>query len=168
MKIEDVPKDCIRTHSGLFLNVFEPTVEMICVEDIAHALSQQPRFAGHLGRFYSVAQHSYHCCELASEKNKLPTLMHDGSEFALLDMPTPIKARMPEYKKIESHLMEIIAKAFGFQYPYDPEIKKIDTYMLHLEWDNLVVDKNPNFVCFTPEEAEKKFLEMYYEITKKK
>lgn len=57
----------------------------------------------------------------------------------MLDMPTPIKARMPEYKEIEHHLMCVIAKKFGVVYPYNhPEIKEIDTFMVHLEWDKLV------------------------------
>ena len=51
--------DCIRTFTGLYMNVFEPTPEMICIEDIAHGLSNMPRFGGHLPEFYSVAPVSY-------------------------------------------------------------------------------------------------------------
>lgn len=51
-------KDCIRTVSGIYVNVFEPKPEMFVIEDIAHALSFMPRFAGHLRWPYSVAQHS--------------------------------------------------------------------------------------------------------------
>ena len=48
-----LPKDCIRTNSGLYSNVFETTEEMLCIEDIAHALSHQCRFAGHLKVLFS-------------------------------------------------------------------------------------------------------------------
>lgn len=36
----------------------DPRPEMICVEDVARALSLQTRFSGHLPHHYSVAQHS--------------------------------------------------------------------------------------------------------------
>jgi 5'-deoxynucleotidase YfbR-like HD superfamily hydrolase len=165
MKITDAPKDCIRTKSGLYMNIFEPDVDMICIEDIAHALSSQPRFAGHLRRHYSVAQHSIHCAERASQPNKLAALLHDASEAFMLDMPTPIKARMPEYKEYEHNLMEVIAEKFGFKYPYHPEIKIVDTIMVNLEWDNLVEKNNKDFKCMTFLQAKREFLRMYYELT---
>lgn len=61
MDIHESPKGCIRTNSGLFINVFEPTKDVISIEDIAHALASIPRFGGHLNRHYSVAQHSVMC-----------------------------------------------------------------------------------------------------------
>ncbi len=165
MNIDDVPKNCIRTNSGLFIDVFNPTPEMICIEDIAHALAGIPRFAGHLNKYYSVAQHSIHCAERATPKNKLVALLHDASEAYMLDMPTPIKARLPEYKECEHNLMVVIAKKFGFVYPYnDPEIKVIDTIMVHLEWDALVERNDKSFKCLTAIQAKKEFLRMYYEI----
>lgn len=50
--------DCVRTFSGIYVNVINPTVDMFTIDDIAHALSNQCRFNGHLPKFYSVAQHS--------------------------------------------------------------------------------------------------------------
>lgn len=164
IRIEDAPKDCIRTNSGLFINVFEPISNMICVEDIAHALSQQPRFAGHLPRFYSVAQHSVLCMRLASFYNKKAALLHDGSEAYILDIPTPIKNKMPEYKLIEDKLMGVIAKTFEFDYPLNDEVKGIDRHMLLFEWDNLVSNNNLEFRCWSCGEAEEKFLEAYYQL----
>jgi uncharacterized protein len=164
MKIEDSPKDCIRTNSGLFMNVFNPTIDMVCIEDIAHALSSIPRFGGHLNRFYSVAQHSIHCAERAKPNNKIAALLHDGSEAFMLDIPTPIKARLPKYKKHEHELMKIISNKFGFKYPFNREIKIIDKYMLKLEWRNLVVRDDKSFKCMTQNRAKKEFLKLYYEL----
>jgi len=93
--------DCIRTYTGRFVNVFQPTPEMICIEDIAHSLSNQCRFGGHLAQFYSVAQHSINCAGLVSSAHTKAALLHDSSEAYLMDIPSPIKAKMPEYKKIE-------------------------------------------------------------------
>lgn len=109
--------DCIRTFTGIYVNVFEPTEEMICIEDIAHALSNQCRFGGHLPVFYSVAQHSIIMSDKMHESHKLAALLHDASEAYLLDIPRPIKKGLSNYKEIEDKLMTAIAAKFGFEYP---------------------------------------------------
>lgn len=135
--------DCIRTVSGIYMNVFEPTVDMICIEDIAHALAMQCRFGGHLPLFYSVAQHSLNCSFLIDDKElKLAALLHDASEAYLMDIPRPIKNRLANYKEIENGLMVLIAEKFGFEYPLHKEVKKADEIMLQLEWDVLMLNKN--------------------------
>lgn len=135
--------DCIRTYRGKYINVFEPTPEMICIEDIAHSLSMQCRFAGHLPQFYSVAQHSILCCQLITEKeHKLAALLHDASEAYLLDIPKPIKNKLGNYKEVEDNLMSVIAKKFGFAYPLHDKVKEVDNYMLEWEWNSLMI-KNP-------------------------
>ena len=99
--LNDAPKGCIRTNSGLYINVFDAKPEMVCIEDIAHAEAAIPRFAGHLNKHYSVAQHSLMAAELASPRNRKAALLHDATEAFMLDMPTPIKAQLPEYKLAE-------------------------------------------------------------------
>lgn len=159
--------NCIRTHSGIYMNVFEPTLDMICIEDIAHALSNQCRFGGHLPNFYSVAQHSILCSMGVDQKYKLQALMHDASEAYILDFPTPIKKNIPQYKEIEDKLMVLIAEKFGFNYPFDKEIKMIDNKMLEFEWNHLMLGKELpyKFECYTPERAESIFLTLFYELS---
>lgn len=161
-KLEDYPANCIRTNSGAFINVFEATPDMILIEDIAHALSRLPRFGGHLNRHYSVAQHSVLAARFIKGKdNKKSALLHDASEAYLLDMPTPIKARMQEYKMHEHNLMIAIFDKFGLEYPLPPAVKKIDREMLDLEWENLVVNDNPDFKVWSANKAKKEFLRMF-------
>lgn len=127
--------NCIRTVTGIYINVFEPTEEMICIEDIAHSLCQQPRFGGHLPYFYSVAEHSLNCSYLIdSPELKLAALLHDASEAYLMDIPKPIKSGLTNYKEIEDKLMKVIAIKFGFDYPLPQEVKDVDETMLELEW----------------------------------
>lgn len=127
-------KDHIRTFSGIYMNVFEPTLDMINIIDIAHALSKQCRFGGNLPMFYSVAQHSISCCNMIQEdKHKLQALLHDASEAYLIDIPSPIKKRLKEYLIIEERLMLLIAQKFGFEYPLSPEVKKVDKIALEME-----------------------------------
>lgn len=155
--------NCIRTFTGIYMNVFEPTLEMICIEDIAHALSNQCRFGGHLPEFYSVAQHSLNCSYLMDNKElKLAALLHDASEAYLLDIPRPIKQGLSNYKKIEDGLMRLIAEKFGFEYPLHPEVKKIDETMLQAEWDCLMLNKDTwQFETKDEWQTRKDFLSMF-------
>lgn len=153
--------DCIRTFSGKYINVFNPTMEMICIEDIAHALSMQCRFGGHLPQFYSVAQHSSYCCTLALPEDKLAALLHDASEAYLLDIPRPIKNRLENYKGIEHSLMIVISEKFGFEYPMNKNVKEVDEQMLQIEWDSLMLRKNSAIEPFLPHRAKEFFMNQF-------
>ena len=159
--------NCIRTFTGIYMNVFEPTLEMICIEDIAHALSNQCRFSGHLPDFYSVAQHSIAMSNLMHESHKLAALLHDASEAYLLDIPSPIKKGLSNYKEIEDRLMTLIAEKFGFDYPLHEKLKEVDDYMLQWEWNRLMLGSKalfPIITCLEPKEAKQKFLDAYYKL----
>ena len=158
--------DCIRTFTGLYINVFSPTPEMICIEDIAHGLSNQCRFAGHLNKFYSVAQHSWHCYTLVSDEHKLAALLHDASEAYLCDMPKPIKKNLPDYCKIEDNLMKVISKKFGFEYPSSKEVKEADKTMLIVEWEKLMINATDH-VCWDHAESKQTFIKTFEFIYKK-
>lgn len=152
--------DCIRTVSGKYVNVFDPDPETICIEDIAHALSQQCRFGGHLPQFYSVAQHCIFCCDMG-EEDKLELLMHDSSEGYLLDIPRPIKLKLANYKEIEDSLMKVIAKKFGFNWPVSEEVKKIDEKLLRIEWNALMLERKNNIEVYSPAKAKTFFMERF-------
>jgi hypothetical protein len=165
-KIETpVASKCITTYSGIEMNVFDPTPDMIDIKDIAHALSNVCRFGGHCRNFYSVAQHSIYCYELADyECDKLGALMHDASEAYLYDFPKPIKEGLEFYKSLENNLMIVISKKFGFEFPILPEIKSIEKELFKIEWDNLM---NKNSLsshilkCWNPKKSEKMFLNAF-------
>lgn len=165
--------DCIRTNSGRYLNVFDPNPDDILIEDIAHALSFQPRFGGHLPQFYSVAQHSVLCAELCDESAAFDALMHDASEAYLCDIPRPIKKRMPEYKAIEDKLQAVIAAKFGFKYPHSDEVHRVDNIMLQVEWDTYMLGNRAPAHHFRLKEwasdvAKAKFLQRFTYLTMKR
>lgn len=155
----------IRTISGKYVNVFEPDPETITIEDIAHALSNQCRFGGHLPRFYSVAQHSVLCWEIADELDKFDALMHDASEAYLLDIPKPIKVELADYNRIEDNLMRLIANKFGFNYPKSHGVEKVDHILLEWEWNVIMLENlNAGFneiKCMTPRQASNAFLKAF-------
>lgn len=149
----DMP-DSIRTVSGIYVNIFEPTPEMIDIKDIAHSLAHQCRFGGHLPEFYSVAQHSILCSKMVDAENCLAALMHDASEAYLLDIPSPIKKRLTNYKELEDNLMTIIAKKYNFQWPLSNQVKEADYAMLVSEWHGLML-KQPSRNPIIPLNFEK-------------
>ena len=135
--------DSIRTYSGKYINVFEPNPDDILIEDIAHSLSNQQRFGGHLPRKYSVAEHSIICSKFGHNiENRLDLLMHDASEAYLLDIPSPIKRKLPCYKKIEHKLMLVIAEKFNFNWPCPQHVKSVDQYILEAEFDVIMLNRN--------------------------
>ncbi|MDB0600303.1 HD domain-containing protein [Tenacibaculum maritimum] len=157
-------ENSIRTYTGKVfdLKILDP--DSICIEDIAHALSHTARFAGHLPEMYSVAQHSVLVGSKCEREHKLAALLHDASEAYLGDMPSPFKKMMPEYKKIEDNLMQVIAKKFGFQYPLHPQVKHFDKEYLSLEWDSFV-NGTDAIVIWDTEQAEQMFLDAFKFLT---
>jgi hypothetical protein len=125
----------IRTFTGIFIDVTNPRPQDICIEDIAHALSNLCRFNGHTLKFYSVAEHSLLVSQMVPEKHRLAALLHDASEAYLADVPSPVKQLLPRYYEIEYKLMEVIAGKFGFEYPLHEHICDADTAILEAEWE---------------------------------
>jgi hypothetical protein len=158
--------DSIRVHSGKYLNLLKMDPDTIDIEDIAHGISHQCRFGGHMQLFYSVAQHSVWCSyqaetvELAFE-----ALMHDASEAYLVDIPTPVKRMIPDYYVIEEKLMRIICAKYEICYPMSPLIKKIDANALQFEWDNGVLSKCLEPIALPQPEAKQAFLNRFEELT---
>lgn len=163
---ENLYSNCIRTYTGKYIDVFNPDPNMICIEDIAHALSHQCRFGGHMHHFYSVAQHSVLCAFKVDVPFKLQALMHDASEAYLMDIPRPIKKRLKEYIDLEENLMKIIADKFAFEWPMRDAVRHADELMLEIEWANLVIRKPKNFPCFPPSYAKDTFLKTFSILTK--
>jgi len=155
--------NCIRTFTGKNVNVIDPDPETICIEDIAHALSFQCRFGGHLPSFYTVAQHSCYCARGVAHELRLDALLHDASEAYLLDIPSPVKSQLTNYKEMEDNLMLAIADKFGFAYPLDPEVKKIDKELMEWEWKHIMLQQPSFLMCsiWDPEKAQLYFLEKY-------
>jgi hypothetical protein len=122
----------IQTYTGKKFWPLDPRPEDVDIEDIAHALAMQCRFGGHCLRFYSNAEHSIlvskHCGDDA-----LAGLLHDGSEAYLLDMLSPIKQFMPEYKAAEKRCQAAVYKAFGLPEVTPDSVKAADRRALRTE-----------------------------------
>lgn len=101
------------TYTKKMFDPLHPNVELIDIQDIAHALSMLCRANGHFRNFYSVCQHSINCMKEAkargySKKVQLGCLLHDASEAYLSDVTRPVKQELPRYTEIEEPLQDAI------------------------------------------------------------
>ena len=75
----------ITTYTRKHFDPINPDAELICIEDIAHALPMICRGNGHVSPFWSVGEHCILCAKEAAAKGYsnrlvLAALLHDASE----------------------------------------------------------------------------------------
>jgi hypothetical protein len=130
----------ITTLSGIRFWPLLPNPADIRIEDIAHALSNQCRFAGHLREFYSVAEHSVRVSKHCRPEDALWGLLHDASEAYLSDVPAPMK-ELPEfeaYRAAERSLQDTIAVRFGLPIEQPRSVTQADRAVLGIEIRDLL------------------------------
>ncbi|MCW9548062.1 HD domain-containing protein [Klebsiella oxytoca] len=137
----------LTTHSGKHFCYKKISSENIVIEDIAHALSNICRFAGHLSSFYSVAQHSVYTSFLVPKSQALEALLHDASEAYCVDIPAPLKRLLPDYRRIENRVDAAIREKFMLPISHDPQVKQADLIMLATERRDLGIDDGTPWPC---------------------
>lgn len=155
---------CIRTYTGIYFDVMNPTEDMVDIRDIAHSLAQQPRFGGHLPVFYSVAEHCVATARSDLRYFNLEVLLHDATEAYLLDLPKPIKDLIPEYKMMEDRIARVIASKFGLTYPFEEHVHSADREALEWEWNRIMISQEP-YRGWSSNRAENEFLATFKQIT---
>lgn len=132
----------IQTYTGRQFWPLDPWAEDVCIEDIAHALSNQCRYTGHTREFYSVAQHSVAVANYVGRRWAEYGLLHDAAEAYLIDLPRPLKREMPDYKRAEEKVLEAIFCHFGLPWPMpaecQAEIEQADLVLLATERRDLM------------------------------
>ena len=109
--------NCITTYTGRHIDPLHPDPDMICIEDIAHALSLICRGNGQVKTFFSVGQHCINCAREAlargySRRVAFACLLHDASECYLSDVPRPFKKTLSGYKEQEKNLLDLIYQKY--------------------------------------------------------
>lgn len=143
----------IETASGLRYDFEHPDPATILLEDIAHALSNVCRFAGHVRRFNSVAEHSVLVSRIVGALSigmehrdgqdrqgiLRAALLHDAHEAYIWDAPSPVKLLLGDtFKRLGRIADEAIAAKFlkeGYSADTfkDTLIKKADRTALVVE-----------------------------------
>lgn len=105
----------VGTVTGKLFSFLDPDPAEICLEDIAHGLSNLCRFNGQTSAFYSVAQHSVLVSLLCNARDALWGLFHDAAEAYLGDIVSPIKRNlgMEQYRLAERVVMRAVAERYG-------------------------------------------------------
>lgn len=161
--------DWMQTATGRQFWPVDPRADEIEIEDIAHALAMQCRYAGHCMRFYSVAEHSVLLSRAVSAENAMWALMHDASEAYLVDVPRPLKPFLPGYREAEDAVMRAVAERFGLSPDMPREVKVADGRILADEaGQNMATPPVPwaytgeplgiKLQYWSPEEAKRHFL----------
>jgi hypothetical protein len=144
--------DWITTYpSGFAFYPFDPRLEEISIEDIAHHLSNICRWTGATREFYSVAEHSVRMSKIAIDSTiQRWCLLHDAAEAYLNDMSTPVKRMLPDYKDAELRIELFIARKFDLPWPMPPLVKRFDMTLLATERRDLIL--RPTDKAVKPEE----------------
>jgi hypothetical protein len=128
------PRAWQRMLSGRRLDLLDPSPLDIEIEDIAHGLAFVARWNGQTqGDYpYSVAEHSLLVERIFALQNpgiaarwRLAALLHDGPEYVIGDMISPVKAAVgPAYGEMDARLMAAIHLRFGLPAVLPVAIKK--------------------------------------------
>lgn len=123
--------DWLLTHTGRKFYPLDPRPEMICLEDIAHSLSNLNRWTGHTNAPISVAQHAVQVAlavEQLAPDYALVALHHDDAEAYLGDIARPWKRNLHilsddgipvPVEAVEQAVRNVILRALGIQDPVE-------------------------------------------------
>ena len=172
----------ITTYTRKHFDPVHPDKELICIQDIAHALSMICRGNGHVSTFWSVGEHCICCAKEALERGyssqlALACLLHDASECYMSDVPRPLKQEMETYNAIENHLLQVIYQKFlGRVLSVEEErlLKEIDDDLLWYDLDVLLEEKQAgeppklhfklDYTVRPFQEVEQEYLELFERI----
>lgn len=163
--------DWMQTYTGGKFWPMDPRADEVFIEDIAHSLAMQSRYAGHCIRFYSVAEH----CVLMARHLRwegvdvaLYALLHDASEAYLVDIPRPVKPFLTGYKAAEAKVMAAVCDRYGLPHEMPAAVHEADDRIIGDELVNLVpMDWHARYVgqkldvelrYWSPEKAEEEFM----------
>lgn len=167
--------DWMQTYTARQFWPLDPRADEVFIEDIAHSLAMQCRYAGHSLKFYSVAEHSVLLCQWVldnggSQDEALWGLLHDASEAYLVDVPRPLKRHLRDYKAAEDRVMASVVERFGLSakmpdivHEADSRIiadelcnmRRMDWHAKHDDWLGVTLK------FWSPEAAEKHFMWMF-------
>lgn len=168
--------DWMQLYSGKQFWPMDPRSDEVDIEDIAHSLSMQCRYAGHCVKFYSVAEHSVHIAGWLyvrgyTSDEVMAGLLHDATEAYLVDVPRPVKPFLAGYKEAEQSVWEAVAARFEIPAEMPAIVKEVDSRIIGDERANMrhcaadwYATGEPlgiELQYWSPAEAEARFLDRF-------
>ncbi|WP_177319183.1 hypothetical protein [Agrobacterium pusense] len=164
--------DFMQVFSGRKYWPMDPRPHEVHIEDIAHSLAMQARYAGHCIKFYSVAEHSVliarHLAAKHAPEVALAGLLHDAPEAYCVDIPRPLKPYLTNYRAIEQDNWLAIAARFQLDRELPREVHDTDNRIIadelvnlrEMPWHARYAGKKLGVKLryWSPEEAELEFL----------
>jgi hypothetical protein len=170
--------DWMQTFTGRQYWPCDPRSAEVFIEDIAHSLSMQCRYAGHCISHYSVAEHSVHVARWLQRKYgpemAIHGLLHDATEAYVVDVPRPLKPSLTNYKEIEERNWQAIAARFNLAWTLPPEVHDADNRIIAdelvnmhpMEWHaHYNTPLGVRIGCWSPKDAEYEFLRTFEDLT---
>jgi hypothetical protein len=175
----------VETHKGLRAELPDLPAAMVDIYDIAHSLANQCRYNGHCARYYSVAQHSVLAADLLKPDGARPAmlgLLHDAAEAYIGDVTRPVKALLPDVRRIEQAVQRRILSAMEIDDPTEAESDRVqwaDEVLLATEAMRLMPSAGRDWAlsheprpellvdCWSPPVAQRRFLGTYFSLRRR-
>ena len=166
----------MQTFTGRKFYPMAPAAEDVDIVDIAHALSLQCRFNGHVDHFFSVAEHCILMSQSVPAEDALWALLHDATEAYVGDMISPLKHSMPEFAAAEDRVMDAICERFGLEPGMPDAVHDADRRILLTErnalmsrtsqpWDaDALTPLRVTVIGLAPHAAEARYLQRFHEL----
>ena len=181
------PVGWLETYTGRIVDVTAPDTKTIDLLDIAHGLSMQCRFNGHVRTFYSVAEHCVLVARALREwgydnRIQLLGLLHDAAETYVGDIIRGVKSMLPYMRVLEGKMQTAIMLALNVEPADEAEhrlVKDADNALLVIEATELMPGKalarcvrdgftwkecSVHVRCWTPKQAQSAWLDAYTEL----
>lgn len=129
-----------RTSTGQPIDYSNPSLTEVLWDDIEVQLDREVRYGG--ARDINVLTHSALCVELGKAYGlPKPALgyiaAHDLHEYVVGDVPSALKALLPEYHRIEELWAAHVHTSLGLAWPVSPELAAV---VKHVDRRALVVE----------------------------
>jgi len=166
--------------SGYLFDYENPSAAGMPVDDIANALSQEPRWIGACEPMMSVAQHCVITSQLVPERHAWDALMHDVDEAVTKDLPTPFKLLIDRRagRDLMRQVLKPIKQAFAQEFCFRPGlhvVKQADGAAaaqerrdllprVWMDWGSAADAPPDRLTPVAPHQARIMFLERYHEL----
>lgn len=170
--------------SGKYFDYDDPENSELTLSDLAFGLAFTVRFAGQCVSqktskrvFYSVAQHCEIMSRVVPPRHAYAALMHESGEVVCGDLNTPLKSKLPDYKRIEKRCEAAIMASFKVGDFDHAALKEFDVRLWATErrdlmnWDgnrwgddDVAEPFDFEIVPLGPYEAANAFLARFFEI----